>query len=246
MKLRELTEQEKKYKEHILGIRKLNIPKGDFIKTNNYAIQQLYCDYYFKNIKQSELIASGIKEYKLNSLITKIKQSGNFNDIFDYTPSGIGPGEVMLYFLISNSELGGQRKRGDLKVGNVTYEIKVPEISSGNKFARDVRIAGGGGTESMQSVLGMLLALRKRLNLDNLEASKIDMMRTKAHSEFLEIEKIFAEGVEDYFKGKKVIILNGNETNRGMVVKIFDRVTRDKVTLYRYTGNEFKANISLL
>lgn len=247
MQIRELTKQEREYKDSILGIKTINIHKSDFTKTNSYAIQQMYCEHYFKNISQSDLLtASDVNVSNLNELIRKIKQSGRFNDIFNYKPDGIGPGEVMMYFLIADSQLGGQNERGDLTVGNTKYEIKVPEIMADGKTANDVRIAGGGGTPLMRQVMKELADLERTLKITGgLKYSNLMIMKKADEKSYNLMEKKFKEGVAEYFSGKKVIIIKGNGSERGQVMKIIDKVTEDMVSLYRVTGSEFKASIKL-
>ena len=247
MRIRELTKEEREYKDSILGIRTITIPKGDFTKANSYAIQQLYCEHYFKNINQSELLTdSEVNVTNLNALIRKIKQSGKFEDIFNYKPEGMGPGEVMMYFLIADGHLGGQNERGDLTVGTTKYEVKVPEILADGRTANDVRIAGGGGTPLMRQVMTELTDIERKLKISGgLKYSNLKIMEKAEPEAYRLMEDKFRKGVAEYFSGKKVIIIRGNGSERGQVMKIIDKVTEDMVSLYRVTGSEFKATIKL-
>lgn len=247
MNLRDLTQQQVQYIRNIEGIKTLQIPGKDFIGSegmkNKQAIQYLYIVHYFPEVRPTDLL-NRVEMGQLNTAISKLKRSRNFNLLFNYKPNGIGPGEVMMYFLLNDGVLGGVRQRGDLQVGSSLYEVKVPDILANKSAAYDVRLAGSSGTQGMQEVLQELLTLRKSLNLINLESKQINIMRTQSKDKFDLIENKFGVEVENYFKNKKVIILNGSASNRG-VVEAVKEVKAADVQLYRFTGNEFKATIKL-
>lgn len=243
-----LSQKDKKiYKRQILGVRSLHIPGSNFVGRSEglkykQAIQELYCENYFQNIQPEDLL-NDVTKNGLNNLIDKMKMSHQYFDVvFNYKPNGIGPGEVMLYFLINNSYLGGF-KTGDLVVGNTTYEVKTPNVVArgGMNVATDVRLAS---IKNLDSVYYKLLTLQKRYNLSTLEKSQIDMIKQKEPENFKAIEAEFKDKVEEYFSNKVAIFLNGKASQRGRVEAV-KKVKANEVTLNRITAREFKADIVL-
>lgn len=252
MGLYQLTDEDIEYTKQIEGVKVLYIPQRDFIGEQGLkrkkAIQYLFLKHYFtKTLMRSEFLndISGMRVGTLNSLINKLRTSRNFDAVFNYTPGGIGPGEVMLYFLTNNSSLGGF-KTGDITIGSNNYEVKVAPIPvrENKGYASDVTL---GSTLRLNGVLNKLEALRKKLNLDSLSSENINVMRQRADAEFKLIEKEFKEQVVGYFKGKQVIILNNGKNNSGLRGKVetVKHVEFDDVQLYRYTRSDFKALIKL-
>lgn len=236
------------YKRDILGFKTVYIPGADFIGSRGLdykeAIQELYCEVFFPSLTPNDLLNTA-DERSLNVLIDVMKSRHRqyFDFVFNYKPNGIGPGEVMLYFLTNNSKLAGF-KTGDLVINDTTYEVKVPKIVSrnGKMVANDVRLAS---IKNLDNVYYKLLTLQRKYNLRTLEKSQLDILRQKDPS-MANIESDFQKGVEEYFSNKYAIFLYGGDAGgkRGSVAAV-KKVKANEVSLLRVTAREFKADIEL-
>jgi len=107
-------------------------------------IQYLYRLGMFPEIEHETLKNASLSEKDkdtLNELIEKLKKSPRFDSVYKYQKTGIGPGEVLMYYMLDNAKLGGQGSTGDLIIGSNTYEIKAPLISA-EKRANQFQIGG--------------------------------------------------------------------------------------------------------
>lgn len=244
-----LTKEERKYVREIEGVRTIYIPGVDFIKNNGrknkQAIQHLYLKHYFTNLEKLELIErfDSSKVTALNNLLSKIRSTPKFSVLYDYQPGGIGPGEVILYFLISSVTLGGF-KTGDLEDSSgQVYEVKVGNMS-GPDAIEDVRLANATG---LNEVYKRLVDLQTKLNLGNnresIEKSKMQDLRNKGGEEFAAIEDMFKDKVVSYFQNKQAILMEGKKSKEMGKIAAIKKIRKEDVSIHRYTNGEFKARI---
>lgn len=249
---KQLDDYDLQYIKNIEGVKSFFIPASDFIGAagirNKKAIQYLYLtNYFLRTIKRSELLDTldGSKIQTLNNLINKLKKSPKFDLMYSYTPSGIGPGEILLYFLTNNSTLGGF-KTGDLRIGGKVFEVKVGGVlESVSNAIEDIRLANAKG---LKPIYYDLIELQNKLNIENkkesIEKSIVEQLRLKGGDEFVKIENEFKQLVQSYFNGKQAVLMVGNTSRKGKVAAIKNILASD-VSLHRYTNNEFKARIKI-
>jgi hypothetical protein len=137
-----------------LKVSAFNISSTEFTKTEHKKeIQYLFNMHFFPKFDITKTI-DVVDMGKLNTLITTLKTQDMtmFKKLYNYKPDGIGPGEVMLYFLINDARLGGRQSAGiDLIVNNKNYEVKAASISTDN-MAYHIKL---GATFSLDDIAGV-------------------------------------------------------------------------------------------
>jgi hypothetical protein len=232
-----------------------DISSSDFnsMKYKN-EIRYLFNRYFFPKFDLSKTI-KGIDMNKINSLIAQLKSEDRqrFFDLYDYKNiKGIGPGEVMLYFLIDDAYLGGGSSAGAdiMFIGGATYEVKAANISS-NKEAMDFKL---GGTVNLSQVMSELDKLRTRLNLggsaSEISTGKIEQMRKMAPTEFKKIEDKFATIAYSYFGNHDIIFLRNNRSGSGFasnsgVIEAIKRVKKEDISIHAMTSGTIKPKVKL-
>lgn len=249
----QLDEYDIEYTKNIEGVKTLYIPGSDFIGTqgtkNKRAIQYLFLKHYFpKIVKPKELLddINSTKVQSLNSLITRLKRSPRFDMVYGYKPSGIGPGEVLLYFLVTGSTLSGF-KTGDLKdKSNRSYEVKVGD-PIGTEAIEDIRLANAKG---LRETYNDLIKLQKKLGVVNtkesIEKSIVQQLRDKGGNEFTLIENEFKDRVVEYFSNKQAVLMYGDKKKPNFAtIAAIKTIRAQDVSLHRFTNGEFKAQINI-
>ena len=124
-------------------ITQLNLSAKDFESLENKAeIQYLITTTYFPEFDWKKLNMKGFDTKKLNDMVAELRSQSMFSKFYAWTPRGVGPGEVMFYYLVNDAKLAGGKEGGDLRIGNNTYEIKSATISWAQKAASGFRLGG--------------------------------------------------------------------------------------------------------
>lgn len=194
---------------------RLSLAAADFQNlTHKREKQQLISELYFPDFDIANTI-DYIDEKRLASLIETLKRTDKENVIklHEYRPStAIGPGEALIYFLVSKAYLGGGTSAGmDLFDTRHRYEIKAARISNDN-YATEFKI---GTNVKLGDVIENITELAKRNKVPMTGAeipwSSIQKLAKVAKKEFEEAESKFADlAYKNYFKGKEIIFLNNN------------------------------------
>jgi len=195
-----------------------NLTEKDF-QSNKFQreIRYLYTKNFFPNFDQNLFVKTPDKD-KLNKAIEALKKesSANFASIHNFRPGGTGPGEVLLYFLIDNSQLGGAGSRGmDLFVGGKGYELKSVHVSN-DGFIKDFKL---GGTANLSGIINDAIKLKKQADpkatnkpgeINKTQQGKISNMFPK---EWAAIQKRFKKEAAAYF-GKTNVIFTRSKSNK--------------------------------
>ena len=180
-------------------------------------IQHLFHLHFFPSLDLSKLLDK-VTEKGLDAAIKAVRASNpaNFNSLYKYNIKGVGPGEVMLYFILNNGHLGGGSSAGlDLvdKAGN--FEVKAVDYSAAGKYVNNFKV---GGTFSMANIIRGVQDLKKQTGLGaGSEVNTGDL--TKIEQRFPDaLKKLKQEYVDltydEYFKNHKIIFLS-NKTGGG-------------------------------
>lgn len=227
------------------SVKNLNLYAKDF-QTNKYKseIRFLFKKHFLTSLNSTRQV----KEADLNSIISKLKSENfsNFERVFKYKPDGIGPGEVLLFLLIDNSELGGGSSAGtDLTVSGKNYEIKAASISS-DYFAYNFKVgATFDVTDVVQDLLNVceLVGIKKR---NEINITDINMIKSKAPIEWEALEEKYRNVLyENYFKDHEIIFLNNNPSKKFGDVERIKLVKKEDIFLERYTSNVLKPKVNL-
>lgn len=226
-----------------------NLVEKDFTSTKfKKEIRYLYVKNFFPNFN-TNLFTKQVKADKLNKAITALKKEDatRFNNLMGFTPGGLGPGEVMLYFLIDDAQLGGAGSAGvDVVVGSNKYEVKAVKVSK-ERFASDFKL---GGTVPLANLITSLNVLREKLGLggSRTEMSKsiIDQMKTQARSEYAKIEQAYQDiAYNNYFKNHEIIFINNNSGPQFGTVEAIKQVYMPDIMIERATSGTIKPMVKL-
>jgi hypothetical protein len=114
------------------------------IENRKKEIQYLFSQTFFPKFDLTKTVTE-VKKYQLNSLIQDLKKEDpkSFENLYTYNLKGIGPGEVLLYFLIDTAKLGGSSSSGAdiITVNGIEYEVKAIQKTSDN-YAIDFKLGG--------------------------------------------------------------------------------------------------------
>lgn len=234
-----------------------NIRGSDFesLKYKN-EIQHLYATYMFKGFDLSKTI-QGMDVKKVNTLIDHLKTIDRvaFNNLYDFQPKGVGPGECLLYFLIDDAVLGGGTSAGvDMKIGSKFFEVKGAQLSGDKKFVTGFKL---GGTVDLTDMVNKAVQMKESLGFttagkgkNEVNKTQIDEIKKKYPKEWKEIEKEYATKAYKYFGNIPVIFFNNNRTGAklttaaGYVIKA-DPVKKDDIMIDVITQGTIKPKIKV-
>ena len=140
---------------------------------------------------------------QINSLIKKLKGFGGeaFDRVYKYPMVGVGPGEIMLYFLLDDCKLGGGSSAGvDVSIGSKNYEVK----SVQNPAKENYSYVSGfkiGGTSDVADIVAAAMEIKKKALEDriippNAEKSGISKPQIEALKKNSVLKKQWSEKVE--------------------------------------------------
>lgn len=263
----------KKFQEHITEVTKdlnsmdlsfikraevitaFNITGNDFQSEKYKAeIQYLFKKHFFPEFDLTKT-AKTLDEAKVNSLVRELRQKykQSFLRLLKYTPKGVGPGEVMMYFLVDDLTLGGGASAGlDLGSGGKGYEMKACNLTQ-DGFFQDFKI---GGTVDITKPLAAAVAIKREMLEEKVkglrgkptEIAKGDMAVIKSSNWSTrweaEVEKPYKATVyNDYFKTHPVVFAI-NSTPKAMQGQIFVReIRKDSIEIHQVTSGTIKPKI---
>lgn len=228
-----------------------NLSASDFTTTKyKEEIQHLFNKHFFPDFDvKSTINGSNVSAEQINRVILKLKtlSSGHFNALYNYNIKGVGPGEVMLYFILNDARLGGGSSAGaDIIIGNTSYEVKAAKISTDN-HAYGFML---GGTLPIPEYITQLDALRQALKLPGskteISTTILKSMKDKAPERFKMIEDSFAQMAYDgYFKPHKTIFINNNKSSKMGNIESIKQVRASDITLNEVTAGTIKPRVKL-
>lgn len=227
-----------------------NFKESDFTSTTyKEEIRHLFNLYYFPDLTLENTTTSRVDKLTINKIINALKSYNRENYIYmyDYPISGTGSGEVVLFYIINNSFLGGQKSAAaDLFVGSTKYEIKSTKISKQNEAYGFMT----GGTFSVDDIKSKLDDLRSKLKLagskQSINKTVLYKMKELAPERYNVIEREYADLVYDkYFKSHKTIFFNNNaSSDRGQIEAIM-QVKAEDIMIDELTSNVIKPRVKL-
>lgn len=173
----------------------------------------------------------------LNALY-KENPSG-FNELLQEEPKGVGPGEVLLYFILDNAYLGGGASAGvDIVDNGTKYEIKAVKMHKSTGTLRDFKL---GGTVNISGVLSEIMRLKAELlafnpsipegettGINNTHLAGFADKKFQKHIKKNKIKgwdqltKEFAKiAYKNYFKAHPIIFVGSKGANREELGRIY-------------------------
>lgn len=202
-----------------------NLTGADFGSTKyKQEIQYLITKHFFPKFDLSKT-ASTFNEGAVNSVINALKSadSAKFKTLLAWTPKGVGPGEVLLYYAVDDVQLGGGSSAGvDIVSGSTGYEVKACDLSKEGYF-QNFRL---GGTANISGSMKAAAAIKTELGLPGRDTEipkgQIQLIKeSKLGKRWIdEVEKPYKIAAAQYFKGHDTIFMI-NKTPAAAVGSVF-------------------------
>jgi len=234
--------------KRVTRVTSLNFEAADFTSLKfKDEIQELINVLLFPGFDRSRM-SDTINISNLNNCISSLKSenSANFTSLFkSYNLKGIGPGEVMLFFLINKAYLGGGSSNVDMFVGSEGYEIKAVEVST-DGFAYNFKT---GGTVPTSNIIEKLYALgqKHKVPVSRTEINKgtLEMLRNKDSKAFESIMDQYVDiAYNDYFKQHKFIFMRNSGSKMGNIESVKD-VKKSDIQFERVTAGVIKPRVKI-
>jgi len=213
-------------------------------------IQHLFHLNFFPKLDMSKMLDS-VSENGLSKAISMVrKESGpKFEALYKYNIKGVGPGEVMLYFLLNNAHLGGGSSKGlDLVDKSGNFEVKAVDYSPSGKYVNNFKV---GGTVALADIMRGVIDLKKKVG--GSASSEVN------NSDLIDIEKKFPNELKkykdmyvdrtynEYFKNHKIIFLSnkkGGGYQLGDLIAI-KQVKKSDIMFERITSGTIKPRVKI-
>lgn len=228
-------------------ITSFNLDARDFQSTQyKKEIQFLFVSHLFPKFKTETIKGTRISKSDLNRVIKALKSAGKIKDIHRYKLSGVGPGEVMLYFCVDKAHLGGGSSAGmDLAIGSGGYEIKACKPTGG--FFTDYKL---GGTVDLDPFKARLNTLRQEYGVGGsateISGSRMEKLKKEAPYEYEEIENDFRkEAYNKYFKNHETIFINNTDGGQMGLIEDIRKVREKDIFMERVTSGTLKPKVKI-
>lgn len=225
-----------------------NVSAADFqTLKHKKELQHLFIKHMFPGFDLDDTIkGTTFTKASVNRVIGKLKQEGDVGHLHKYNLKGVGPGEVLMYFILDKGMLGGGSSAGlDLSVGSKGYELKA--IKTTNGFFSDFKL---GGTVNLDPFKTRLNQLRSALKLGGtateISGSRMSDMKRMAPDDYNLIEEEFRTvAYNEYFRKHDVIFIN-NTAGRDMGnVEDIRRVKKEDIFMERVTSGTLKPLVKI-
>jgi hypothetical protein len=247
----ELGEEDMKFLARAEKVSGFNLTEADF-KTVTYkkAIQYLFKKYFFPKFDLSTTLGS-VDMAGINKLIGELRSENaqGFTNLFKYKVGGIGPGEVLIYFLVNDAVIGGGSSAGaDISSGGTTYELKAVYVSSAN-VASNFKMGGTFPDKVMPIIQEFADLLDKNGIKKTKEFNKgdIDVIKRNDPQGWSNLEAKFQEvAYENYFKNHPIIFIRNNQqpAKDGEIIAI-KNVQKNEIFIGAYTSGVIKPEVKL-
>lgn len=229
-----------------------NINAKDYESTRNKAeIQYLFKKHFFPKFDLNSTLKS-FNEGQFNKLVDQLKSmdKSKFQSLLKYQPKGVGPGEVLMYFLIDDLYLGGGGSAGlDVTTGGAGYEVKAVNLSKAGYFS-DFKI---GGTVNISNEIAEASRIKKELAAElklsgretEINKSQIELIKkSRLSKDWIEkVEIPYQKKAYQYFKGHDTIFLI-NENPKAIQGRAFvKKISPQDIELQVVTAGTIKPQV---
>lgn len=213
-------------------------------------IQHLFHLHFFPSLNLNKL-QDRVTPGGLAKAIKAVRDSNprNFESLYKYNIKGVGPGEVMLYFILNNAHLGGGSSAGlDLVDKAGDFEVKAVDYSATGKYVNNFKI---GGTFSIADIMRGIQDLKRKAGLgQGSEVNSGDLAKIKAKypTELAKFTNMFVErSYNNYFKAHKIIFLSnkrGGGFQLGDLIAL-KQVRKQDIVMERITSGTIKPRVMI-
>ena len=240
---------------------RFNIDVKDLIPRLQNTIRYLYVKNFFPKFAKKDNFLKSFNAIKINNAIKLLKQENKtqFSNMYQFDQSGIGPGELMLYFLIDGSSVGGGGSAGvDLIVGNKQYEAKSAEFDKGRNQVKGFKL---GGTGELAPILAAAQRLKKKHDavvnpigtmkrsnkISEINKQQMDKLKELEPKAWAQIEKNYSSVAKTYFGTTNLVFMHSKRASGGKIGEIFASgiINANKVFIDQITSNTIKPAINI-
>ena len=221
---------------------------------------------WFPDVVTSNIFLPKLTKAKaLNTSLSILEASNSkgFEELLQMQPSGIGPGEILLYFLLDKAIIGGGNSAGiDLIDDGTPYEIKAVSRRSSDGLLHNFKLGGTVNISNVQSKILKLKAELLKFDTKIKEGEKTginnDHMKGFESRQFLKYCKdnnleTFSElndefqtiAYDGYFKNHPIIFMGSKSASKADRGRVYDilTVTKKMVSIYKVTNGTIKPGI---
>jgi hypothetical protein len=225
-----------------------NLTADDFQSVEyKKEIQWLFTKNFFPAFDINHYAMDTVDISKLNVAINRLKiiSKSGYEKLHKYNIKGIGPGEVVMYYLLNKGHLKGGSSAGvDLVVGSAQYEIKAVDISPDGKIANNFKT---GGTFSTSDLIDRAEKLKTKVGAggEGVNGAAIKQIIAKFPKEWKKLEEDYKKRVYDnYFKNHEIIFINNKSTKLGEIAAI-KKIQLNDIFFERVTSNVIKPKVAI-
>jgi len=240
------TDEQREFIKRAMKVTSFNLREKDFHDDSNQeAIRYLYYQNLFEDLP--DLYVNDVDRGRLNNSIKKLKRSRYFNDLFTYKVGDVGPGEVMLYLLVTGAGLAGQRTSGDLTVRGKSYEIKGCKINRQDRMYVDFDLGGTVTTDDLSTEIKKLAVdngIITNPNESEFPKSKMQALRQAAPGQMENIENMYRQRAGIYFSRHDAILMSTSLADRGEIYEV-GTIVPQRIGIERVTRKTLKTTITM-
>lgn len=228
-----------------------NIGEKDMQSTKYKSeIRYLYMQHMFPKFPE-RLFVSQVNKNSLNRAIGALKKENGaqFQNLLKFQPGGLGPGEVLMYFLIDGAQLGGAGSAGvDLVVGSNKYEIKAAVIKADGSEALGYKT---GGTFNIADLMTRFSDLKRRSSgagsMTEIGVKDIAKIKSSGlETEFEKLNEDYAKRAYDnYFKNHEIMFIRNNPGGNIGTVEAVMTPKLKQIGIERMTSGTIKPTVFL-
>lgn len=244
----DLNKMDIKYLNKAEKVTSFNLNTKDLTTVNparKNEIRYLFLRYFFPTLKSNVFISSNsITKNDFNSSVAKLKAVDKFmfDKLHNYKSglSGIGPGEVTMFFVYDNAYLGGGTSKGvDIRLGSSSYEVKAIEVDAKNR----ARGFFTGSAIDFSEFFSEMVKVAKSVNEPaTMQGIAIKKIREKAPDQVRVIEEAYADYIyNQYFKGHEIVFINNKD---GTIAGVKEVKPKD-ITFDAFTQSRIKPRVQL-
>ena len=220
---------------------KLDAKDFQSLKYKN-EIRFLISKRWFPDLQMSDLFLSAIDLNSLNAALNTIHSANKsgFLELLQEEPKGMGPGEVLLYFLLDNAHLGGAKSKGvDLIDNGTEYEIKAAKRNATTGTLYNFKL---GAVKGISKIASKIMDLKEELlkfypDMDEGEdtgVKKIHLEGFKSNKFLKHIKNTKLEGwdalliefqkaaYQGYFKNHPIIFVGSKTASKDEIGRIYN------------------------
>ena len=192
------------------------------------------------------------------NLLYNTNPSG-FTELLEREMSGLGPGEIILYFILDNASLGGGSSAGvDIIDNGKPYEVKAVNRTSDGKL-HNFKL---GGTVDISDVQSKIMKLKAELlkfdpkikegektGINGSHIKGFEDRKFQKHAKDLglntweDLQTEFQDiAYEGYFKNHPIIFIGSKSSSKADKGRIYDiiQVTKNQVGMHQVTSSTIK------